>query len=182
MSGKTPRSSNIQADRIGSLLFCPACGTLLSLPGDLDEIACEQCGRREPASCELASASAPISTASRRKCDQRLACRPTGLVLSFDRAVIFYLNPVLILDSIPSYSILKSRRQDLLSPKRLSLITSTKTSPCPGSQGRRIETEGRGSCRKSYTPHYVVFKRRAAGLLVSFKNMIIYGRTGSGKV
>jgi hypothetical protein len=53
MSGKTPRSSTIQADRIGSLLFCPACGTLLSLPGDLDEIACEQCGRREPASCEL---------------------------------------------------------------------------------------------------------------------------------
>ena len=54
MSGKTSRSSTIQADRIGSLLFCPACGTLLSLPGDLDEIACEQCGRREPASCELA--------------------------------------------------------------------------------------------------------------------------------
>lgn len=50
MAGKT---STTRADRVGSLLFCPACGTLLSLPGDMDEIACEQCGRREPASCEL---------------------------------------------------------------------------------------------------------------------------------
>ncbi|KAG7571120.1 hypothetical protein FFLO_00945 [Filobasidium floriforme] len=44
------KQTTTRADRIGSLLFCPACGTLLSLPGDMDEIACEQCGRREPAS------------------------------------------------------------------------------------------------------------------------------------
>ena len=42
-----------QALRIGSLLFCPACGTLLDLPKDeQDEIECHSCGRREPASCE----------------------------------------------------------------------------------------------------------------------------------
>ncbi len=45
-------SSSSKAHRIGSLLFCPSCGTLLDLPGDKDEIACEQCGRKEPASCE----------------------------------------------------------------------------------------------------------------------------------
>ncbi|EIW70105.1 hypothetical protein TREMEDRAFT_29871 [Tremella mesenterica DSM 1558] len=45
--------SRVQAHRIGSLLFCPACGTLLDLPrDDQDEIACAQCGRTEPASCE----------------------------------------------------------------------------------------------------------------------------------
>lgn len=44
--------SRSRAHRIGSCLFCPSCGTLLDLPGDEDEIACEQCGRREPASCE----------------------------------------------------------------------------------------------------------------------------------
>lgn len=43
-----------QALRIGSLLFCPACGTLLDLPKDeQDEIECHSCGRREPASCKL---------------------------------------------------------------------------------------------------------------------------------
>ncbi|WRT70771.1 uncharacterized protein IL334_007770 [Kwoniella shivajii] len=43
--------SKVSAHRIGSLLFCPACGTLLDLPrDDQDEIACHQCGRREPAS------------------------------------------------------------------------------------------------------------------------------------
>jgi hypothetical protein len=42
-----------QALRIGSLLFCPACGTLLDLPKDeQDEIECHSCGRREPASCK----------------------------------------------------------------------------------------------------------------------------------
>ena len=45
--------SRVAAHRIGSLLFCPACGTLLDLPrDDQDEIACAQCGRKEPASCE----------------------------------------------------------------------------------------------------------------------------------
>ena len=45
-----------QALRIGSLLFCPACGTLLDLPKDeQDEIECHSCGRREPASCESTS-------------------------------------------------------------------------------------------------------------------------------
>lgn len=47
-----PSTTTSRADRIGSLLFCPACGTLLSLPGDSDEITCEQCGRKEAASCE----------------------------------------------------------------------------------------------------------------------------------
>lgn len=37
----------------GSLLFCPDCGTLLNLPRDEEnEVACEQCGHVEPASCE----------------------------------------------------------------------------------------------------------------------------------
>lgn len=41
-----------RARRIGALLFCPACGTLLDLPqDDQDEIECHQCGRKEPASC-----------------------------------------------------------------------------------------------------------------------------------
>ncbi|CAK9780002.1 DNA-directed RNA polymerase i 13.7 kda polypeptide [Cutaneotrichosporon oleaginosum] len=39
-----------RAKRIGALLFCPACGTLLDLPrDDQDEIECSQCGRKEPA-------------------------------------------------------------------------------------------------------------------------------------
>ncbi|KAB5591483.1 DNA-directed RNA polymerase I subunit A12 [Ceratobasidium theobromae] len=42
----TPR-----AHRIGSLLFCPTCGTLLDLPGEDDlNVKCEQCGHLEPAS------------------------------------------------------------------------------------------------------------------------------------
>jgi hypothetical protein len=45
--------TRVDATRIGSLLFCPACGTLLDLPkDDQDEIPCAQCGRLEPASCE----------------------------------------------------------------------------------------------------------------------------------
>ncbi|AAW42637.2 DNA-directed RNA polymerase I subunit RPA12 [Cryptococcus neoformans] len=43
--------TRVSAHRIGSLLFCPACGTLLDLPkDDQNEIACSQCGRLEPAS------------------------------------------------------------------------------------------------------------------------------------
>ena len=46
--------TRVKAHRIGALLFCPACGTLLDLPKDeQDEIPCGQCGRLEPASCEL---------------------------------------------------------------------------------------------------------------------------------
>lgn len=46
-------SKTRSAHRIGSLLFCPVCGTLLDLPkDDQDEIICAQCGRKEPASCE----------------------------------------------------------------------------------------------------------------------------------
>lgn len=46
-------SNRVAAQRIGSLLFCPACGTLLDLPkDDQDEIPCDHCGRTEPASCE----------------------------------------------------------------------------------------------------------------------------------
>ena len=37
---------------LGSLLFCPDCGTLLDLPKDnQNEITCEQCGHVEPANC-----------------------------------------------------------------------------------------------------------------------------------
>lgn len=37
---------------IGSLLFCPDCGTLLNFPEDgKPDIPCEQCGHLEPASC-----------------------------------------------------------------------------------------------------------------------------------
>ncbi|KAH7330681.1 DNA-directed RNA polymerase I kDa polypeptide [Rhizoctonia solani] len=40
-----------RAHRIGSLLFCPTCGTLLDLPGeDAPNVKCEQCGHLEPAS------------------------------------------------------------------------------------------------------------------------------------
>ncbi|KAI0717503.1 DNA-directed RNA polymerase I kDa polypeptide [Lentinus tigrinus ALCF2SS1-7] len=40
-----------KADKIGSLLFCPDCGTLLNLPQDGEfEVTCEQCGHVEPAS------------------------------------------------------------------------------------------------------------------------------------
>lgn len=47
--------TRVSAHRIGSLLFCPACGTLLDLPkDDQNEIACSQCGRLEPASCKAA--------------------------------------------------------------------------------------------------------------------------------
>lgn len=39
---------------LGSLLFCPDCGTLLDLPKDAEnEVKCQQCGHLEPASCEL---------------------------------------------------------------------------------------------------------------------------------
>ena len=38
--------------RLGSLLFCPDCGTLLNLPvGDERTVVCEQCAHEEPASC-----------------------------------------------------------------------------------------------------------------------------------
>ncbi|KAK1923233.1 DNA-directed RNA polymerase i 13.7 kda polypeptide [Papiliotrema laurentii] len=43
--------TRVAAHRIGALLFCPACGSLLDLPkDDQDEIPCGQCGRLEPAS------------------------------------------------------------------------------------------------------------------------------------
>ena len=43
---------NLSKD-LGSLLFCPDCGTLLSLPRDGESIVtCEQCGHEEPASCQ----------------------------------------------------------------------------------------------------------------------------------
>lgn len=36
----------------GSLLFCPDCGTLLSVPeGDELSVKCEQCEHEEPVSC-----------------------------------------------------------------------------------------------------------------------------------
>ncbi|KZT42820.1 hypothetical protein SISSUDRAFT_979693, partial [Sistotremastrum suecicum HHB10207 ss-3] len=36
---------------LGSLLFCPTCGTLLNLPKDKEHfVTCEQCGHEEPAS------------------------------------------------------------------------------------------------------------------------------------
>ncbi|KAH9005812.1 DNA-directed RNA polymerase I kDa polypeptide [Lactarius hatsudake] len=39
------------AHKIGSLLFCPRCGTLLDLPlGNEPNVVCEQCGHVEPAS------------------------------------------------------------------------------------------------------------------------------------
>ena len=56
LSTTTPHTmapTQAKAHRIGALLFCPACGTLLDLPkDDQDEIPCAQCGRVEPASCE----------------------------------------------------------------------------------------------------------------------------------
>jgi len=39
------------AHKIGSLLFCPDCGTLLNLPvADEPTVVCEQCAHEEPAS------------------------------------------------------------------------------------------------------------------------------------
>ncbi|KAJ3751195.1 DNA-directed RNA polymerase I kDa polypeptide [Lentinula detonsa] len=41
------------ATKIGSLLFCPACGALLDLPKDSElNVLCEQCGYQEPAKCK----------------------------------------------------------------------------------------------------------------------------------
>ncbi|KAG6852559.1 hypothetical protein C0991_010931 [Blastosporella zonata] len=41
----------IRAHKIGSLLFCPTCGTLLALPTDGENVVvCEQCKHEEPAS------------------------------------------------------------------------------------------------------------------------------------
>ncbi|KAG6899228.1 hypothetical protein C0993_012098 [Termitomyces sp. T159_Od127] len=43
-------STSVLAHKIGSLLFCPTCGTLLALPkDDEDTVTCEQCGHLEPA-------------------------------------------------------------------------------------------------------------------------------------
>ncbi|KAG2142708.1 transcription factor S-II-domain-containing protein [Suillus cothurnatus] len=40
------------AHKIGSLIFCPHCGTLLSPPKDDEKtVICEQCSYEEPASC-----------------------------------------------------------------------------------------------------------------------------------
>ncbi|KAI5897302.1 DNA-directed RNA polymerase I kDa polypeptide [Schizophyllum commune H4-8] len=40
----------IKAEKIGSLLFCPFCGTLLNIPRDGERVVeCEQCGHEEPA-------------------------------------------------------------------------------------------------------------------------------------
>ncbi|PWN88718.1 putative RPA12-13.7 kd subunit of DNA-directed RNA polymerase I [Acaromyces ingoldii] len=46
-------SSSRQAtvgDKVGSLLFCPACGSLLDVPSDEDVIKCEPCGHVQDAS------------------------------------------------------------------------------------------------------------------------------------
>ncbi|KAF7323954.1 DNA-directed RNA polymerase subunit [Mycena kentingensis (nom. inval.)] len=41
----------MSANKIGSLLFCPHCGTLLALPQDGEtSVKCEQCGHIEPGS------------------------------------------------------------------------------------------------------------------------------------
>ncbi|KAK2459746.1 hypothetical protein APHAL10511_008178 [Amanita phalloides] len=41
----------LKVHKIGSLLFCPSCGTLLPLPKDGESVVvCEQCNREEPAS------------------------------------------------------------------------------------------------------------------------------------
>lgn len=46
---------------LGSLLFCPDCGTLLNLPvGEEKTVVCEQCAHEEPASC--ASGKSPHET------------------------------------------------------------------------------------------------------------------------
>ncbi|ESK95578.1 dna-directed rna polymerase i kda polypeptide [Moniliophthora roreri MCA 2997] len=40
----------ISAHKIGSLLFCPTCGSLLKLPEDSEpNVICDQCGHQEPA-------------------------------------------------------------------------------------------------------------------------------------
>ena len=47
----------------GSLLFCPDCGNLLSLPKDGESVViCEQCGREEPATCESSCLLVPEMT------------------------------------------------------------------------------------------------------------------------
>ena len=57
----TMASSSRQAtvgDKVGSLLFCPACGSLLDVPSDEDVIKCEPCGHVQDASRE---SSPPVS-------------------------------------------------------------------------------------------------------------------------
>ncbi|UZJ55838.1 hypothetical protein CBS101457_005158 [Exobasidium rhododendri] len=43
-------STKMLPDKIGSLLFCPSCGSLLDVPGDEDIIKCEPCGMTQDAS------------------------------------------------------------------------------------------------------------------------------------
>jgi hypothetical protein len=51
-----PTCAHARECYIGSLLFCPSCGTLLDLPKDgEDTVTCEQCGHGEPASCTQTS-------------------------------------------------------------------------------------------------------------------------------
>ncbi|KAF8633178.1 hypothetical protein AX15_001477 [Amanita polypyramis BW_CC] len=41
----------LKVHKIGSLLFCPSCGTLLALPKDGEAVVtCEQCNHEEPTS------------------------------------------------------------------------------------------------------------------------------------
>ena len=42
------------ARSLGSLLFCPDCGTLLNLPQDGEStVACSQCQHEEPVECKF---------------------------------------------------------------------------------------------------------------------------------
>lgn len=52
ISTMSKSASNVVPDKIGSLLFCPACGSLLDVPGDEDIIKCEPCGMTQDASSE----------------------------------------------------------------------------------------------------------------------------------
>lgn len=49
VSHTTTMSADLAPNRIGSLNFCPVCGTLLDVPGDDDYVTCEQCGHTENA-------------------------------------------------------------------------------------------------------------------------------------
>lgn len=101
-------ASTSRAHRIGSLLFCPACGTLLDLPkDDSDEIACNQCGRIEPASCECSSKPAPpplppINPPA--SITSALTCRPLSLCLS--RCQILALSSLQRHSSVPPASLM----------------------------------------------------------------------------
>ncbi|QRV76892.1 transcription elongation factor S-II [Ceratobasidium sp. AG-Ba] len=125
-----------RADRIGSLLFCPTCGTLLNLPGEDDvNVKCEQCGHLEPSSCKSGFTYFRI-----------VGCRLTGIVAYEGFEVETRSRP----DAFPSVLQLKRTTQ---TKEHIDANVKTKTAEtCPKcghkealSQERQLRSADEGS-------------------------------------